>query len=68
MEYIEALEDALNLKAKKNMLPMQPGDVKATAADISALEEWIGFRPKTSVKEGISKFVGWYKKYFLIGK
>ena len=64
MEYIEAIESALGIKAKKHLLPMQPGDVKATAADTSALEEWIGFKPNTSVQEGVSNFVDWYKNFY----
>ena len=51
-------------EAKKKFLPMQPGDVKATAADTSALEEWIGFKPNTSVQEGVSNFVDWYKNFY----
>ena len=64
IEYIEAIESSLGIKAKKNLLPMQPGDVKATAADTSALEEWIGFKPNTSVQEGVSNFVDWYKNFY----
>ena len=66
MEYIEAIESSLGIKAKKNLLPMQPGDVKATAADTSALEEWIGFKPNTSVQKGVSNFVEWYKNFYEI--
>jgi len=46
------------------MLPMQPGDVRATSADVSDLERAVGFRPRTAVEEGISKFVDWYKSYY----
>ena len=66
MEYINELEISLKLKAKKNYLPMQDGDVKVTSAETKLLEEWINFKPKTSVKEGISKFVDWYKSYYEI--
>jgi len=66
MEYINELEKSLKIKAKKNYLPMQDGDVKATSADTKLLEEWINFKPKTTVKEGINKFVDWYKNYYEI--
>ena len=66
MEYILAIEDALNIKAKMNFESMQLGDVPATAADTKALEEWIGFRPNTPVKEGVLKFVEWYKDFYKV--
>ncbi len=66
MEYIESLENSLNKKAKINFLPMQPGDVKSTYANTELLEEWIGFRPKTSIDYGIKKFVKWYKDFYNI--
>ena len=64
MEYISALEDALNIKAAKVYLPLQPGDVPSTFADTSKLQELIDFVPQTSVRVGISKFVTWYRQYF----
>ncbi|WP_069472239.1 NAD-dependent epimerase [Candidatus Marithrix sp. Canyon 246] len=64
MHYIETLEKALGKTAKKNLLPMQPGDVPATYADVSDLETDVGFKPQTSVEEGIGNFVEWYKKYY----
>jgi UDP-glucuronate 4-epimerase len=64
MDYIEAIEEALGTKAQKNFLPMQKGDVLDTFADVSALEAWTGFRPKTSVKEGVRRFVEWYREYY----
>lgn len=64
MSYIEAVESALGLTAMKTFLPMQPGDVPATAADTSALEAWIGFRPNTSVTDGVARFVSWYREYY----
>lgn len=64
MDYIEAVEQALGITAKKQMLPMQPGDVPATAADTSALEAWVQFKPNTSVKEGVSRFVAWYREFY----
>ena len=48
----------------KNFLPMQDGDVAKTEADLSLLEEWVNFRPQTSIKTGISNFVDWYKSYY----
>ena len=64
MRYINALEDCLGKKAKMNMLPMQPGDVPATAADVSRLQAAVYFRPRTEVETGISKFVDWYRRYY----
>jgi UDP-glucuronate 4-epimerase len=64
MHYIETLEKALGKTAIKNLLPMQPGDVPATYADVADLETDVGFKPQTSVEEGIENFVQWYKKYY----
>ena len=64
MDYIEALENALGISAIKEFLPMQPGDVPATASDSSALESWIGFKPKTSVEDGVASFVDWYLEFY----
>ncbi|MEB3307371.1 MAG: NAD-dependent epimerase [Cyanobacteriota bacterium] len=64
MEYIEALEQALGITAEKTYLAMQPGDVPATAADTSALENWTGFRPDTPVREGVARFVAWYREFY----
>jgi UDP-glucuronate 4-epimerase len=66
MDFIEGLEDELGVKAKKNFLPMQPGDVQSTYADISTLERDYAYRPTTSVKEGIGKFIEWYKWFYKI--
>lgn len=66
MTYIRALEDALGKKAKLNLLPMQAGDVAATEADTSALQEATGFKPNTPVEEGIRKFVAWYRDYYRV--
>jgi UDP-glucuronate 4-epimerase len=63
-EYIEALEDSLGKKAEKEMLPMQPGDVPDTYADVTELESAVGYRPHTPVKEGVARFVAWYREYF----
>lgn len=64
MDYIGALEKALGRTARKNFLPMQMGDVPATAADTSELEAWTGFRPNTSVAAGVEKFVHWYRDFY----
>jgi UDP-glucuronate 4-epimerase len=64
MRYINALEDCLGKKAKMDMLPMQPGDVPATAADVTRLQNAVDFRPKTEVETGIAKFVDWYRSYY----
>lgn len=66
MSYIEALESALGQTAQKNMLPMQPGDVMETSADTSALYKVIGFKPQTSVEEGVARFVAWYKDFYRV--
>jgi UDP-glucuronate 4-epimerase len=64
MHYIEVLEKTLGKEAKKNMLPMQAGDVSATYADVDDLEKAVGFKPKTSIEEGIRNFIDWYKFYY----
>ena len=62
--FIEVLEEILGVKAERNMLPMQPGDVPATAADIDALARDTGFRPSTPIEEGLRRFVDWYRSYY----
>jgi len=64
MDYIEAVENALGITVTKEFLPMQPGDVPATAADTSALEAWTGFKPNTPVKDGVARFVAWYREFY----
>ena len=61
---IELMEKTLGRQAIKDFQPMQPGDVEATAADTTALEEWIGFRPSTQIEVGIEYFVNWYKSFY----
>jgi len=63
MDYISALETALGQTAEKNYLPMQPGDVPATAANTDELNAWVGFKPNMPVPEGVARFVGWYRNY-----
>jgi len=64
MDFIRALESALCVTAKKNFLPMQPGDVPATYADTGELKKWVGFQPDTHVTVGVQKFAEWYVKYY----
>jgi UDP-glucuronate 4-epimerase len=66
MEYISALEKALGQTAEKNYLPMQPGDVPATAANTEELNAWVGFKPNMPVAEGVARFVGWYRNYYKV--
>ena len=66
MDFIATLEQCLGREARKNMLPLQPGDVPETYADVAALVENVGYRPGTPIKEGIAKFVAWYKEYYKI--
>jgi UDP-glucuronate 4-epimerase len=66
MAYIEALEASLGITAEKHFLPLQPGDVPATAANTSALEAWTGFRPCTPVQEGVARFVAWYRTFYCV--
>lgn len=66
MEFIEAIEENLGKKAEKNFLPLQPGDVPATYADISDLARDTGYTPKTGVKEGIKNFIEWYRAFYNI--
>ena len=62
--YIEVLEENLGIEAKKNLLPMQPGDVAATWADVDDLKAAVGYHPTTTVEEGVKRFVEWYKDYY----
>jgi UDP-glucuronate 4-epimerase len=63
MEIVGLLEQEFGLTAKKEMLPMQPGDVYATYADVDDLMREVGFRPATSIKDGIARFAAWYRDY-----
>ncbi|MEY4649507.1 MAG: Protein CapI [Pseudomonadota bacterium] len=64
MQFIETIEDALGKKAIKKMMGMQAGDVKITSADTSELNQWVNFKPNTSIKEGVTRFIDWYKTYY----
>tara|TARA_Y100001968_G_scaffold333833_1_gene399949 strand:- start:6 stop:1028 length:1023 start_codon:yes stop_codon:yes gene_type:complete len=66
LDYITSIEENLGIKAKKELLPIQPGDVPATHADTSALEDWINFKPTTEINQGVSKFISWYKQFYNI--
>jgi UDP-glucuronate 4-epimerase len=63
-EFISAIEDALGVKAKQDLQPIQPGDVPATYAETSSLRALTGFAPETPLREGIAKFVRWYREYY----
>jgi UDP-glucuronate 4-epimerase len=64
MRFIEVLEDCLGKKAEKNLMHIQPGDVPATYADVDDLINDVGFKPETSIEDGIKRFVRWYKEYY----
>ena len=64
MHFIETIENALGKKAIKNMMDMQAGDIKVTSADTSELNQWVNFKPNTSIEEGVKRFVDWYKNYY----
>ena len=64
MRYIEVIEECVGKKAEKNFLPLQPGDVPATYADVDALMNDVGFKPATSIETGISNFVEWFKGFY----
>lgn len=63
-EMIGAIEDALGIKAKRNLMPMQPGDVPATWADAELLRTLTGYVPQTDIREGVQRFVAWYRDYY----
>ena len=64
MDFIEAIEAAIGKTAQKNYLPLQKGDVPATWADTADLEKDFGYKPATPVKEGIRRFVEWYREFY----
>jgi UDP-glucuronate 4-epimerase len=64
--YVEAIEEALGLKAIREFLPLQPGDVPNTFADVTTLEAATGYRPRTPVKEGVRRFVEWYREFYRV--
>ena len=64
MDYIACIEKAVGKTAIKNFLPMQPGDVPATFADVDDLKADTGFAPKTPIEDGVKRFVAWYREYY----
>jgi UDP-glucuronate 4-epimerase len=64
MDFIDSIEQALGKPALKNFLPLQDGDVPATNADVTELDRWTGFKPGTAVREGVGRFVSWYRSYY----
>jgi UDP-glucuronate 4-epimerase len=66
LDFIGCIERALGMTAKKNLLPLQDGDVPATYANTDALNEWVGFVPGTSVEDGVARFVAWYRAYYSV--
>ena len=66
MAFVAAIEDTLGMKAQKNFMPLQDGDVPSTYADTDELNAWTGFAPATSVKDGVARFVAWYRDYYRV--
>jgi UDP-glucuronate 4-epimerase len=64
MDFIHTLEEELGRKARMNMLPPQAGDVELTWADCAALEEAVGYRPRTGIREGVRRFADWYRRFY----
>jgi len=64
MEYIRMVEESCGKEAKKEYLPMQPGDVRASLADISKAKKMLSYEPKTTIREGVPRFVQWYREYY----
>ncbi len=65
MDFIHTLEEYIGCKAKINLMPLQPGDVKETIADIESTQKDLGFEPKTNMREGLKYFIDWYKEYYV---
>lgn len=68
MDFVYAIEKAIGKEATKEYLPMQPGDVKATYADVQQLMDCVDYKPATSIEYGIEKFIAWYKSYYKVGQ
>ena len=66
MDYISAIENCIGIDAIKSFMPIQPGDVPNTSSDCNELESWVGYKPKTSIEEGVRKFIEWYRRYYEI--
>ena len=65
-DFIDEIENNLGKTAKRNLMPLQPGDVPDTSADISNLKDFSGYEPKTSIKIGVKNFIDWYKEYYKV--
>ena len=66
LDFIQAIEENLDIKAKRELLPMQPGDVEKTWANVDALITDYDYRPNTPINKGVAEFISWYKKYYKI--
>jgi UDP-glucuronate 4-epimerase len=66
MRYIAVIEQSLGLTAEKNLLPMQPGDIPDTYADVEALQQDMGYQPSTPIEVGVARFVKWYRDYYAV--
>ena len=66
LHFVECLEDALGIKAQRDYLPLQAGDVLETWADVSSLARWIDFSPGTSLEHGVNAFIGWYRDFYRV--
>ena len=66
MDFIGIIEEELGREAQKNLMPLQPGDVLETSADIGKSKDMLGFSPKTPIREGIKKFLAWYREYYKV--
>jgi UDP-glucuronate 4-epimerase len=66
MDYIAEIEKCIGRKAELNLLPMQPGDVPDTYADVEALMEDVGYKPDTPINVGVSRFIEWYREFYKI--
>ena len=64
--FIEIIEERVGKKAEKNLLPLQPGDVPATYANVDDLIEDVGYKPSTTVEDGIANFVDWYRDFYQV--
>ena len=64
MDYIKAIENALKIKANKELLPLQPGDVIDTYADVTDLVKDFKYKPSVTINQGVAKFIEWYKEYY----
>ena len=66
LDFIGCIEESLGMKAQKNLLPLQDGDVPATYADVDALQAWTGYTPTTDIRSGVRQFVAWYRDYYKV--